>query len=738
MLRSRLMTVAVAVLATAATLVAPQAAHADAAGKGGDYVPFTSSKIVLDTRTGVGATAGVRGAASVTTFQALGVNGIPASGVSGLVLRVAAFTPSAESYLKVYPTGTARPGPAALNFPATQSLSNFAFVQPGANGKLDVYNNAGTTHVYVEVQGYFTSAPSGTSGGLVPVTQVRAVDTTRGTGTDKAKIPPKGTITVNLTAGGVPADATAIQAHVTVPETTAAGYLSATPVGNAKGVVLANYGKGMDTSSGGVIQLGTGGQVTFTNGGTASIDLVIDTMAYFTRTPNAGAGFRPAVNRLFGQSVAAGATVDVVVGGTSGMPTRGVAGAALSFEAYGPAHATLHAWPSGTAQPATAITQHPANGHQRSSAIIKPGTDGKIRVQNESTSATFIYVDQEGWFADPLPTLPVAQNTPVSVVQAASVPGQGAGTVEYAYVDNIGRVVIGHQTQLDNFCCVQFAPISGNEAFTGQPSLVARPDGTVQVSAQYADGGDVWTSAQTAPKAASWTSFTDIGGSTAAPPATVQLSSGVTTQFGVDADGKLWTYAQTGAVPFWRDLGGAGLTGTPVLTTVRDGVQLFLRTTTGTITTATFRTDGSLSAWTDLGGDGTGVPAVVLYPGYRLRVFAHAADGTVVTKLQDTSGTFPQAWEPLGTFVSPGNPAAMLDPVSGLTVVLARAGDGIIYKAVETGQGTGVFKDWTFAQTEQPAPAAGTDPTFATIDNGSGQTTFFVYRTINGTPVFAT
>lgn len=56
---------------------------------------------------------------------------------------------------------------------------------------------------------------------------------------------------------------------------------------------------------------------------------------------------------------------------------------------------------------------------------------------------------------------------------------------------------------------------------------------------------------------------------------------------------------------------------------------------------------------------------------------------------------------------------------------------------VETGQGTGVFKDWTSAQVDQPAPAAATDPTFATINNGNGQTTFFVYRTVNGTPIFA-
>jgi len=733
------MTAAVAVVAAVVTLVVPQVvAHAGTAGKGGDYVPFTTARLVLETRDGTGGVTGARGANTTTSFQALGVGGIPTSGVSGLVVRISAAAPTAAGYLTVFADGTTRPSVSMVTFSAGQTLSNFAVVAPAANGKLSVYNSLGNTHVRVEVQGYFTSTSTGSTGGEVPIPQVRAVDTTTGVGTTKAKILAGGTRTVTLTAGGVPAaTASAIYATVTVPTTTAPGYVQATAVGvSTPGMPVLDYAKSINNTSGAMITLGTNGQVTFTNKGTVPVDLIVDTMAYFSKTSTAGAAFQPLTNRLFGASVPANSTVDVVVGGTSGMPTRGIAGAALSFEASGTAAATLRAWPVGMAEPAVALTQHAPNARHRSSGIVKPGLDGKIRIRNNSTSATFVYVDLEGWFADPLPAIPVTQYSPVIVKQSVAVAGQGAGTVEYSYVDNIGRVVIGHQTQLDNFANIQFTVISGNEAFSGPPALAARPDGTVQVAAQYTDG-DIWTSTQTAVGAGTWKPFTDIGGSMATPPASAQLSTGVTTQFAVDADGKLWVYAQTGAVPFWRDLGGSDYTGTPVLATVRDGIQLFLRTGAGTITTATYRADGSLSEWTDLGSDGSGSPAVVVYPGYRLRVLDRSANGTIVTKQQNLDGTFPLQWDPLGTFVSAGSASALLDPLSGLTIVIARGDDGIINLAKETGQGTGVFTNWEHAQ-EEGSPLAATDPTLTVVNNGSSQTMILVYRTVDGKMIIAT
>jgi hypothetical protein len=50
--------------------------------------------------------------------------------------------------------------------------------------------------------------------------------------------------------------------------------------------------------------------------------------------------------------------------------------------------------------------------------LIKPGTDGKVRIKNYGTAARFIHVDIKGWFSSPQAVIPPQQNTPVRVLQA--------------------------------------------------------------------------------------------------------------------------------------------------------------------------------------------------------------------------------------------------------------------------------------------------------------------------------
>src|SRR3712207_1282204 len=79
-----------AVLLAAGLLTAlASPASADAAGQGGDYVPLPNGEArVLNTQTGVGVAAGVRGPDSTTTFQVLGVGGVPAAGVRAVMVDV--------------------------------------------------------------------------------------------------------------------------------------------------------------------------------------------------------------------------------------------------------------------------------------------------------------------------------------------------------------------------------------------------------------------------------------------------------------------------------------------------------------------------------------------------------------------------------------------------------------------------------------------------------------------------
>jgi hypothetical protein len=288
---------------------------------------------------------------------------------------------------------------------------------------------------------------------------------------------------------------------------------------------------------------------------------------------------------------------------------------------------------------------------------------------------------------------------------------------------------------VDNFGSVQWTVISGNEAFTGQPSLSQLPSGKIQVAAQYTDGGDVWGNAQTAPGVQTWSGWADFGGSMASPPVTSKLADGTVVDFAVDADGKLWAYHQAGTVPFWQDLGDQDLVSGISVAPVRDGLQVFGRTAAGALRTIEYYNDGGLSPWTDLGGSGlSGSPAVVVRPGFLLQVFAKAADGTIVTKLANGDGSWPADFQQVGTFVSAGAPAAILDPALGRVAVVVRGTDNEIYHVWETSTGSNTWGDWT--KTIAATDPSATDPSVAPYVNSNGQSWMITFRNANGSVRF--
>ncbi|MFI7672302.1 hypothetical protein [Actinophytocola sp. NPDC049390] len=721
-------TVVLTVLAVALALVAAPVdrpvARADAASRGGDFVPFSTARTIWDTRGGAKLKQ-----VSTTSFTAVGVGGVPATGVSAVLIRILAVQPSAATWLTAFPAGTTRPDVSMVNVGAGESLSNTAIVRPGTNGQISMFNRYGELHVVVDVQGYFTTSTGGANGGFVPVAQKRVLDTTKTT-----IIPAGGSRTVDLAAAGVPVGASAAFVELTVPPGPSSGSFTAAPTGVAAGpAAIVHFENGIYVASGAAVPLTTDTRVTFTNKGPSPAHLVVDVMGYFSKTATAGAGLRPVTARLFGGTVAANGVIDVQVGGANGLPTRGIAGAALSMQAGGgTARGALRAWSTGGVEPGVAHTEYAPGTHHRASVIIEPGTGGKVRVKNYGTASAYVYIDLEGWFSEPQTVIPTVQNTPIRVLQAKVQPGQTESSVEYAFVDNLGKVVVAHQKLPGNLFDVQYQTISGNEAFSGPPAMTHGAAGTVEVSAQYGDGGDVWSSTQTKFATPTWTAFTDLGGSMAYAPGAADLADGTTVLFAVDADGKLWAFVRAGTMPYWRELGDQDLVGTPATAVVRDGVQVFARTAAGTVKSLVFRDDRSVSAWADLGGAVAETPAAVTYPGYRVGLFARTPDGAVVTKKQDAAGVFPAAWTATGQTGVTGAPAAVIDPVDGRTMIATRDDAGQVYMWGENAAGSETYapyEGWT--GTDVPTVV---DPSFGLITSAGGQFWILVYRGVNGTP----
>lgn len=105
---------------------------------------------LLDTRLGTGPVA----AAGTTTLKVTGRGSIPSSGVSAVVLNVAATQGARPGYLTVY-AGGARPTASSLSYRAGQTVSNLVLAPVAADGTVTIYNgSSGSAHVIADVAGY--------------------------------------------------------------------------------------------------------------------------------------------------------------------------------------------------------------------------------------------------------------------------------------------------------------------------------------------------------------------------------------------------------------------------------------------------------------------------------------------------------------------------------------------------------------------------------------------------------
>ncbi|WP_295693665.1 hypothetical protein [Lapillicoccus sp.] len=136
---------------------------------------------VLDTRSGQGVPKGQLGAGRTLSLKVTGTAGIPATGVSAVVLNLTVTNASAASYLVAYPHDSGRPNASALNFPRGFTGANLVTLPIGASGAVDVYNAAGGVDVIADVLGFYAgddspSATLGQSGGYRDVVPARLYD----------------------------------------------------------------------------------------------------------------------------------------------------------------------------------------------------------------------------------------------------------------------------------------------------------------------------------------------------------------------------------------------------------------------------------------------------------------------------------------------------------------------------------------------------------------------------------
>ena len=195
----------------------------------GRFVPLAAPSRMLDTRTSnTPMTPG-----ETRAFAAPG-----AAGASAVALNMTAIGTS-PGYWQVFPIGTTPGASSNLNSMAAGQVSaNQVIVPVDANGQFNVFSLNGG-QLIIDVVGTFTgaAAPSATDGLFVPLdTPTRFLDTRTAMnplGAGKRLLP---TWDVEVGVAANPAiartDVSAVLLNVTVADTFAAGYVSATPAGS--------------------------------------------------------------------------------------------------------------------------------------------------------------------------------------------------------------------------------------------------------------------------------------------------------------------------------------------------------------------------------------------------------------------------------------------------------------------------------------------------------------------------
>ena len=169
-------------------------------------------------------------AGQVLTVPIAGRGGVPAD-AKAVVANVTLVNAAAAGFATVFPCGT-RPDASSVNYLAltNEAVANEVIAKLSPTGSICVYTSA-QANVLVDVAGYVPATSD-----FVSLTPVRLADT-RPTPVAAGQV-----LTVPIAGrGGVPADAKAVVANVTLVNAAAAGFATVFPCGTVPDASTANY-----------------------------------------------------------------------------------------------------------------------------------------------------------------------------------------------------------------------------------------------------------------------------------------------------------------------------------------------------------------------------------------------------------------------------------------------------------------------------------------------------------------
>ncbi len=331
---------------------------------------------------------------------------------------------SGGGFLTLYPSDATQPTVANSNFQANQVLNNVFTVGLGADGAFKIFVTT-NTDVVIDITGYY--APPG-AGGLYfhPLpSPIRMLDTRAG----QTACDAPGTLVVGgveRTQQGrvfcsgmtIPSSASALVGNATTVGPSGQGFLTMYP-GNAATRPLAassNFGSGQTMNGPFVVGLAPDG--TFKIYASATTNLVVDVLGYYSPDPvdlnGTGLLFNPLPRpvRLLetraglpgcyvpGAALVAGSTqLQAAQGVCDGMTIAATAKAIVgNATVVSPSsNGFLTFWPSNASQPGTATSNYQAGTVFNRHFTVGLGGDGAFKIFTSAT--TNLVVDVSGYFA---------------------------------------------------------------------------------------------------------------------------------------------------------------------------------------------------------------------------------------------------------------------------------------------------------------------------------------------------
>jgi hypothetical protein len=237
-------------------------------------LPLVPARL-LDSRSGIGDRRAAIGPGESIELQVTGVGEVPAAGVSSVVLNVTATEVSENSFLTVWPSGQARPVASSLNYEPGQTVANLVFATVGENGRVSMYNDAGSTHLIVDVLGCFAADGRGR---FVGVTPTRVLDSRNNLGV-AGPIRPSQVFPLKIE--GLPPSTVAVMLNVTLTGSTANTYATIWPTGEVRPEASNLNARISETvANGAVVALGDDGKVNFFNEA-GFAHYIVDLLGYY-------------------------------------------------------------------------------------------------------------------------------------------------------------------------------------------------------------------------------------------------------------------------------------------------------------------------------------------------------------------------------------------------------------------------------------------------------------------------